>query len=201
MKMAYNVLALACCILFLTACPAPKKVDGMRKLKENHYDFSSIERKHYRDLFFYVPSYLERDYNTSYLYKKDGDSYSNPEAGLFLSVEEFTENEAEDFQFSFDDNTSKLEAVHYFYAEQRINSLYKPKVSIISDGPKKALKSIYQFVEGSDYEYGEPHVYFLATIEKKKGGVSRYYVLQFVTHEDLAKYLTDDYRQTLKRLK
>ncbi len=189
------------CCLILTACPVADKDNGLKKFKENHFDFSDFKRCYHKGIYFFLPSYFRQDYNKSYLYKKDGISLVNDENGIFFSCERFDENEVEDYKFAFQDKKNSLDVVHAFYIEERRNSMEDVRISLLHQVKQKnKSKVFYQVIEGSKYSYGTKMVYFVGTGEKKIQEKTFYYVFQMVSTKEISAYLIDDFRTILSRI-
>lgn len=200
MKLIHVCMALPLVVL-LTACPAKKK--GYKIFKENNYDFSDFRKVYHKGLTAEVPVYFVQEYGKGYMLQKEGLSLFDPETSMYFSIERFSEDEATDIQFAFEEGTTPLDALHRHYADMRASSLDQPKVSIVQDVPKKSqLKGTYQVVQGSrnSYDYIKM-VYMFATVEKKVKGEKNYFVVQLIAQEELAKYLVDDFRRLLSGLK
>ncbi len=201
MKIIKKSFLFICCCLILTACPVANKDSGLKKFKENHFDFSDFKRNYHKGIYFYLPDYFRQDYNQSYLYKKDGISLASYETGIFFSCERFDENEAEDYKFAFEDKKNSLDVVHAFYIEQRRNSMEDAKISLGHQVKQKNnSKAFYQIIDGSKYSYGTKLVYFIGTSEKKIKGKTFYYVFQMVSSKEMSAYLLNDFRKILSRV-
>lgn len=203
MKFTRQLLFLASCMLLLTACPTKKPKDGLKLLKENNYDFSDFKKIYHQGLRAQVPSYFTQEYGKSYMLKDDGLSLFNPETSIYISIERFTRDEAADIRFVFEEGTALVEAVHTHYADLRAHSLDKPKISIVQDNSRKTpLKGYYQVIRGkrTAYDYVEM-VYMFSTVEKYVSGEKNYYVIQLIAPDNLAQYLSDDFRRMIKALK
>lgn len=197
-----KILFILLSISFLAACKSKKKIDAAQKLKDNKYDFSDWKRTYYKGLYIYLPSYFEKDFQGYYLSKTDGLSLSCPDISLFASVERYDQAEAEDSQFKFDEKMSLMEAVHSEFVYKRLNSVKQSKLSISNDMPSKSnLDGYFHFIEGKSSFYAEPILYCVATVEKMINGEKKYFVVQLICPKDLAAYLSDDFRKTLKKLR
>lgn len=202
MNLWRKLLLALLCFTFIAACTPRKKNVVDKSLKANNYNFAHWKRFYHRGLYFYLPDYFERDYNSYYLLKQNGLALSCPEVSLYASVERYDEDEAEDFQFESSDTLSLLEAVHSNFVRTRLKSLYENKVSISKDMPHgSALYGYYHVLEGTNYEDGAANMYFIATVEKNVGKAKKYFVVQLICSKELATYLADDFRKMLKKLK
>ncbi|MCE3295829.1 MAG: hypothetical protein K0R65_1543 [Crocinitomicaceae bacterium] len=187
-------------IALLTACPGKK---DPQSFMENNYDFSGFRKFYHKGLTVQLPAYFIQEYSKTHMHKQDGLSLFDPETSIYFSIEAYTEDEATDIQFAFEEGTTPLEALNTHYADLRANSLDNPKISITQDIPKKSqLKGFYQVIKGSrnSYDYVKM-VYLFATVEKKVKGEKKYFVVNLIAQEDFSKYLVDDFRRLLLALK
>lgn len=190
-------------LFVFTACPGKKKMNAMKSLKENNYDFSNFKQRYHKGIFFHLPTYFEQDYNTNYLLKKDGISLSNFEAGIFFSCEMFDQDDVEEYKFMFD-STEDLASVHKYYISQRESSLKNVKISLAHPRQNKAkLQGIYQIVEGNEYSsfnMNQNMVYMIGTFEKYHKGEKKYFVIQLISTKEMSAYLLDDFKKTMNAL-
>lgn len=195
MKLISQALLFVFLWVLVCGCPSPTIAnDELKELRANHYDFKDLVRKSYRGLYFDVPKSFITTYS-DYLYKKDGLSLSSPQLGVYLSVEQFTKSEADEFVFSYEWDVPKYIAVQDFYMEQRRNSLLYLENSIRTDLPKGSkLKGAMEVVFGRADEYSDDLKYMIATVEKD----NNYYVFQFITSQELSAYLFDDFKAIVK---
>jgi hypothetical protein len=159
-------------LFFWCPTPPPQKNHGSKLFRENQYNFSDFRKVYHKGLTAQLPVYFVQEYGKGYMLKKDGMSLFDPETSMYFSIEHFSEDEATDIQFAFEEGTSPLDALHKHYADMRASSLDKPKVSIVQDNPRKSqLKGTYQVVKGNrnSYDYIKM-VYLFATVEKKIKG-------------------------------
>lgn len=195
----FTCLILCCSLLF--ACQTKRTTNEVKKFKANNFNFSNFKRYHHDGLYFYLPKLLSKSYSTSYLSNADGLSFANNELSIYFSVEFFDEQEAENFQFTFDDSLSLTEAVHANYVGKRIESLSRANASIIHTYPKKGpVTGQYQFVSGSSNFYSDEAMYFISTVHKSNKSDQFYYVLQLVCSKEMAPYLEDDFKKILQKL-
>lgn len=200
-------LILVFSIFVFTACPNGKnknKLDAMKELKKNNYDFNHIIKFYHKGLNFYLPSYFSQDYNPSYLLNKDGMSLSNFESGIYFSCENYSIKEVEDYKFLFEDSLENLEALHRYYISQRENSLKSVKISIPHKrSNKKQISGIYQIIEGSEksaYSFASNMIYMIGTFSKSNKTKIDYYVIQLISTKEMSAYLLDDFKQIINGL-
>lgn len=189
----------ACPLLLLTACPAPKTTDGLKKLKQDHYDFKDLKKLFHKGLTLRVPDFMFRYYNSSFMHKQDGVAYHNPEASLFISIERFTADEAEDITFAYETGKSELESVCRYYGDLRCNAVERPKLSILQKFENKhKLEGLYQFVEGKNYSYDyHSMMYMIAAIKKVEKADTNFFIVQMAVDSELAPYLQDDFQNMI----
>lgn len=195
MKFFNKMLVAIFCLTLLTACPAKRKNDTLKIFKNNNYNFSQFKKYSYKGITAYIPSYFVKAYNTGFLLKKDALSLYDPSIHIYISIECFSNKEAEEIHSSFVEGTTLLDAVNTSYMDTRYNSLNNPKVSIVLENPKKAkLKGYHEFIENkaNDYEYGNM-IYMMTTVEKKIDHEMYYYVIQLISPPEFSKYLKDDF--------
>ncbi len=184
--------------LILCACPSPDlNTHDLKDLRKNHYDFKNWKRNYYKGINFDLPKNFEKG-NTDFMYKADGLSKVNYQLGVYISVEHFDASEADKYSFSFDEKVPKLTAVHEFYMNERRNSFQYLENSIKTDLPKGSkLPGSMEVIFGRVDEYDYDMKYVIATVEKN----NQWYVLQFITSQDLAAYLFDDFKKIIQSVR
>jgi hypothetical protein len=132
------------------------------------------------------------------MYKADGLSKVNYQLGVYISVEQFDASEADKYSFSFDEKVPKLTAVHEFYMNERRISFQYLENSIKTDLPKGSkLPGSMEVIFGRVDEYDYDMKYVIATVEKN----NQWYVFQFITSQDLAAYLFDDFKKIIQSVR
>ncbi len=200
MKLIHACMALPL-VLLLTACPSKEK--NFKQFKDNHYDFSDLHKVYHKGLNAFIPAYFIPEYGKGHMIQKEGLSRFDPETSIYFSIEYFSEDEVTDIQFTYEEGTPPVEALHAYYRDLRAASLDHPKISIAQDLPEKMkFKGFYQVIRGSrnSYDY-DKLVYQFASLERKVKGEKRYYIVQLIAQEELAKYLSDDFKRMLYGLK
>ena len=198
MKLSFYFGIFICLWTILCGCPsADLNTQDLKELRQNHYDFKKWKRNYFKGIYFDLPKNFEKG-NTDFMYKADGLSKVNYQLGVYISVEHFDSNEAEEFAFNFEEEIPKLTAVHEFYMDERRKSFQYLENSIKTDLPvgsklKGSMEVIYGRVDEFDYDLK----YVIATLEKN----NQWYVFQFITSQDLSAYLFDDFKKIIQSVR
>jgi hypothetical protein len=174
----------------LTGCPGTSYKSAIEKIQENNMDLPDPVRLYYNGLNYDLSDLFYTTYYDEFVLSDDADIRVIGEINLYFSVEVFDEDDAERFQFGFDGNPSKLDAVHDNYAIKRSESLEDPIVAIKKEAPKSVKHPGYiQVISGSEYSDEEPTSYFMSTLEID----GEYYVFQLIGKKENMGYLYDDF--------
>lgn len=194
MKLATQTFLFSALWLILCGCPPGNPRNDMEQLRKDRYDFKQLKARDYAGITFDCPQMLRYTYMKDYLLKKNGLSLNNWDLGVFLSVEKFTQAEAEKQTFYFEEEVSTLDAIHEHYVDERIHSLkyYENSIkTVLPEGSK--LNGSMEVIYGRGDDYGEDLRYMIATVEKD----SSCYVFQFIAGEQMAAYLFDDFKHII----
>lgn len=176
--------------LIVYGCPGSMNQKEIKKLQENKNNLPDLVKQTYSGISFKLSSLFERDYNSSYTVKNNPFSRSIYNLGLYFSLEYFDLREVETIKFAFENDISGIEAVHEYYIDKRINSVFSPFLSIRKELPKKNSPQGYiQVVEGPTYEFGESITYFTATFKVEE----KIYVMQMIGKTGNMDYIYDDF--------
>lgn len=196
MKFSLHVLAFAVLWILLCGCPAPtmENVD-LKKFQKQKFDFKRKARTSFNAISFAYPDFFQTG-EKDHLYKKEGISLVSYDLGVYLSVESFSQSEADQFVSEYDgEEISRVRAVHNFYLDERRKSFLYFENSINTELPAGCRfdGSMEVLYGRSDY-YDDDLKYFIATLEKN----GEYYVFQLVSTQEMSAYLWDDFEDILK---
>lgn len=153
-------------------------------------DFPDLEKAYYNGIYYKISKLFSNDYNDNYVIQDNAKTKAIYSMDLNFSVEMFDEAEAELLQFGFEEDISKIDAVHDNYVIRRANTLEEPSVSIKKETPKSVgFHGYIQVVEGTSSYYDEPASYFTATLEID----NEFYVFQLIGKKENMGYLYDDF--------
>ena len=153
-------------------------------------DFPDLEKAYYNGIYYKISKLFSNDYNDNYVIQDNAKTKAIYSMDLNFSVEMFDEAEAELLQFGFEEDISKIDAVHDNYVIRRANTLEEPSVSIKKETPNSVgFPGYIQVVEGTSSYYDEPASYFTATLEID----NEFYVFQLIGKKENMGYLYDDF--------
>jgi len=154
-------------------------------------DFPNLSRVHFDGINFELSDLFYETYDNYFVIQDDAEVKVIEELGLYFSVEVFTNDEALEAQYAFEDEIELLDAVHDMYISKRSSTLENLSVSIKKTVPKSVnFPGYMQVANGSKYEYqDELTTYFTATLKID----DKYYVFQLIGKEDNMAYLHDDF--------
>ena len=148
-----------------------------------------LERNYFEGVTFQLSNLFVDDYEDDYTLSENSDTKVIYDVDLNFSVEVFEKDEAEVFQYGFEDDINLLNAVHDYYVIRRQSSLFESSVSIKKPLPETVdYKGYIQVVNGGAYEY-DGSSYLTATMEIN----NRYYVFQLIGVKENMGYLYDDF--------
>lgn len=148
------------------------------------YQLSAIFNPHYHD-----------EYVLSDLYE----IRVNYNMHLYFSIESFSESEAEEMRFKFEegDSMNLLDAVHDHYAIKRNSSLVEATVSIKKKVPKSVgYPGVMQTISGATYSGDVPNSYFFATMKVN----NQFIVVQLIGKQENMGHLYDDFIDILSSI-
>ncbi len=193
-----NIVLLSALFLLLTACPGSSHKNDIKKLQENGMDFPDPRNESFRGVDFRISDMFVNDYSDSYVIQDNALTMVVYAIDVNFSIEEFTEDEAEVFQFSFEEEINALDAVHDHYVIRRARTLDNPTISIKKELPKTVKYPGYiQTIHGSsDEDYNFDSSYFTATLEID----GNFYVVQMIGKRSNMGYLYDDFIDILNSI-
>lgn len=145
---------------------------------------------------FLYPDFFQEG-GKDHLYQKDGISLAAYDLGVYLSVESFSNSEANEIIADDSLNSSPELAVLNFYLDERRKSfLYceNSLISVLPDGCR--FEGAMEVLYGRRDDYEEDLKYFIATVKKQ----DVYYVFQLVSTHEMSSYLWDDFEDILKSI-
>ena len=194
-NMKMHTLLLFILMLFITtACPGSRVKSNKKILQENNMNFPGIEETSFENITHILPEMFTDAYDSYYLISDKYDSYICYDLSLRLSVELFDTDQIETIQFTFDYETTPLNAVHDNYIIQRQNSLTDFSTSIKKEIPDSINQIGFtqiiheEITEETGYESKES-TYFLATLDID----DEIYVFQMIGKRANMGYLYDDF--------
>lgn len=181
--------------LLLTGCPGGGYRNGLKQIQANNMDFPDLRKIFYNGVSFKLSSLFENNYDNSFVIQDNAMTRVIYDLDLYFSIESFSEDEAEDIQFTFEEEIDKLNAVHDHYVYRRKNTLENPTVTIKKELPETVKYDGYiQVIHGTDDEdYQDDSSYFTATMEIN----NEYYVIQMIGKRGNMGYLYDDFLDLL----
>ena len=193
MKM-HTLLLFILMLFIITACPGSRVKSNKKILQENNMNFPGIEETSFENITHMLPEMFTDAYDSYYLISDKYDSYICYDLSLRLSVELFDTDQIETIQFTFDYETTPLNAVHDNYIIQRQNSLTDFSTSIKKEIPDSINQIGFtqiiheEITEETGYESKES-TYFLATLDID----DEIYVFQMIGKRANMGYLYDDF--------
>lgn len=187
-----HILGFILLLGMLSACP-PSRKPTLKKVQQNHMDLPEAKRVKYEDIKFKLSDLFVNDYRTTHTLHDDALTKVIYDMNLYFTVEKFSEEEARDIQFLFEDSCSILQAVHDHYILRRAESLGTAETSILKEVPNSVtFPGLFQVIHerGKDYIHSS---YFIATLEIAES----IYVFQFIGKEEHMGYLLDDFYELL----
>lgn len=191
------------CLLFvllqsLSCGPRNNSKGALKKLQANNMDFPDWESHTFESIGYSLPEDFAYTYNDYYVIDDmNAQVYSVNELNLFFAVEVFTQNQADEIAYQFEEKVDRLDAVHEHYVYKREQSLYEEEqieTSVKKElGKKSKFPGWFQVVHGKDGSYSKRMSYFTATIEVD----DEYYVFQWIGKEDNMSYLLDDFNKMI----
>ena len=193
MKM-HTLLLFILMLFIITACPGSRVKSNKKILQENNMNFPGIEETSFENITHMLPEMFTDAYDSYYLISDKYDSYICYDLSLRLSVELFDNDQIETIQYTFDYETTPLNAVHDNYIIQRQNSLTDFSTSIKKEIPDSINQIGFtqiiheEITEETEYESKES-TYFLATLDID----DEIYVFQMIGKRANMGYLYDDF--------
>lgn len=195
------VFSLVVSALLLGACESDGTLyqSDVQRVQKNHMDLPDPIRCYFNGIQYELSSMFHPHYDDSYVL---GDLYEirvNYGLHMYFSIESFSESEAEEIQFMFEngDEMTLLDAVHDHYAIKRNESLEEATVSIKKNVPKSVkYPGVMQVISGSTYSEAVPNSYFFATLEINDQIV----VVQLIGKKENMGYMHDDFIDILSSI-
>lgn len=195
----WNGLLFLPLVFLLFACPPSRKSD-LKQIQANNMDLPHLNYVGYEGIDFALSDLFDNEYTTDFAYSGD-DAMCRVIRSLdvYFSVEVFGAMDVVDFSEELNSNSSdELMIVQDFYVGKRVNSLYKPMVSIKKEVPNSVkFPGVIQVVKGNEYEFESPTNYFTSTL--KVG--NQYYVFQMIGKAENMGYLYDDFIDILSSVR
>lgn len=175
----------------LSGCPQTTYKSNLQKIQDNNMDLPELRDRRYKGIRFKLSDLFSHDYNNQYVIKDDAAIRVIYEIDVNFSLERFDADEAELFQFAFEEEISALDAVHDNYVIKRLETFDEEgKASIKKSCPKEVKYPGYiQVLHGNGAYYGEPASYFMATLEID----GEYFVFQMIGKKENMGHLYDDF--------
>ena len=190
----HTLLLFILMLFIITACPGSRVKSNKKILQENNMNFPGIEETSFENITHMLPEMFTDAYDSYYLISDKYDSYICYDLSLRLSVELFDNDQIETIQYTFDYETTPLNAVHDNYIIQRQNSLTDFSTSIKKEIPDSINQIGFtqiiheEITEETGYESKES-TYFLATLDID----DEIYVFQMIGKRANMGYLYDDF--------
>lgn len=172
--------------------------DVLKKVQDNNMDFPDWESHTFEGVAFSLPEDFGYYYNDNYVMDYlNSQVYSIPEMKLYFGVERFTDDQADEIAYQFEERVDPLDAVHEHYVYKREMSLdgeYQIETSVKKELGKQSLyPGWFQVVHGKAGMYAKRMTYFTATIEVD----NEYYVFQWIGKEGNMEYFLDDFNKMI----
>ncbi len=196
----WRKISLVGLLFLLTACPpTTQRSSAINQIKENGMDFPDLQPRSYNGIIFELSSLFEQDYADQYVLTDYASTHVIYSMEVNFSVEYFDNDDAEYYQYSFDDEIELMDAVHDNYILKRQVSLDdKCDVTVKKPLPKEVgFPGYIQVVHGSYNTYGESSSYFTATMQVG----TEYFVFQLIGKRDNMGYLYDDFIDILSSVR
>ena len=190
-NMKMHTLLLFILMLFITtACPGSRVKSNKKILQENNMNFPGIEETSFENITHILPEMFTDAYDSYYLISDKYDSYICYDLSVRLSVELFDTDQIETIQYTFDYETTPLNAVHDNYIIQRQNSLTDFSTSIKKEIPDSTNQiGFIQIIHEEPSEGRAESTYYLATLDID----DEIYVFQMIGKRANMGYLYDDF--------
>jgi hypothetical protein len=207
MKLLKYVAIVIFSLYLIHSCTTKKQDSAYQQLKKNSFSFPEWSKASYYHLKFKVPSLFKNNYFSDYTYTNSGYIRSVPDIGIHFSVEKIYGDILEDIMYDYADfegldeeemsDVDSLDALHFMVVDKRIKSLEYYDFSILNT-KQTNLKypTFIQTVHGQQNLYSEEMYYHIATIRKE----DEFYVIQFITNEEMSAYLYDDFIKILESI-
>lgn len=152
-------------------------------------DLPDPERNYFEGITYQLSNLFENDYDEDYVLSNTAETKIIYDVDLNFSVEVFNEDEAEVFQYGFEEDIDLLNAVHDYYVIRRQSSLFESTVSIKKPLPSSVdYEGFIQVIDGGIYEY-DGSSYMTATMKVN----DKYFVFQLIGIKENMGYLYDDF--------
>ena len=161
-------------------------------------DFPDLTVKYFEGINYKLSDLFERSYYDDFVIHDNAEVKTILELSIYFTVEKFSEDEALEIQYNFENEIQLLNAVHDMYSAKRINTLEESAVSIKKEVPKSVGYPGYiQVISGSRFENESQTTYFMATLEIDDA----FYVFQLIGKKENMGYLHDDFIDLLSSVK
>lgn len=185
-------------VFTLSACPGNSYKDDLKSIQDNNMDFPDLQKTYYDGINFELSSLFRDDYSDYYVIQDNALTKVIYGIDVHFSIEAFSEDEAEDIRFTFEEDIDHLNAVHDHYVYKRANTLSEPIVSIKKELAENVRYDGYiQVIHGTgDDYYQDESSYFTASL--KIG--DEYYIVQLIGKRVNMGYLYDDFLDILSSI-